>query len=263
MMLDKIVEHKKKEIAVSKLKKPLSFLMKEAARAKRSRGFLRSLQKAGSIHVIAEIKRRSPSKGVLRKIFKPVALARTFEKAGASALSVLTDKKFFGGSPDILKKVHRTTTLPILRKDFILEEYQVYETKQMGADALLLIAAILSKNELASLSSLARRLDLDVLFEVHTPSDIQKILPLKPRLVGINNRDLKTFRVNLETTKRLSRKIPRKCLLVSESGIKTSEDMALLKKWGVRAVLVGESLMKEKNAGCALERLLGKLDDSR
>jgi indole-3-glycerol phosphate synthase len=196
--------------------------------------------------VIAELKRKSPSKGILRKNFDPVKIAQEFERAGAVALSVLTDKKYFGGSSAILKKVRRTTCLPILRKDFILDAYQIYEARAIGADAILLIAAILTKKELADLSALSEKLGLDLLFEVHSLSDIKKILPLKPKIVGINNRDLKTFRVDVKTTRRLIKKIPKGALIVSESGIKSAADLAQVRMCGADAVLIGEGLIGAK-----------------
>ena len=208
--------------------------------------------------VIAEIKRRSPSKGLLSRDFDAVKIARDYKKGGASALSVLTDKKYFGGSADILKKVKKSCSLPVLRKDFILDEYQVYESRLMGAEAILLIARSLSAATLKKLYVLAGKLGLEVVFEVHDAADLKKVLPLRPRLVGINNRDLGDFHVDLDVTRRLAAKVPAGCLLVSESGIAKPEDLADLKKYGVRAVLVGETLMKDKRPAEALKRLLGK-----
>jgi len=262
-ILDKIISEKRKEIEILKKRRPLALLKKKMGPAPARHFFLRALRNNSQPAVIAEIKRRSPSKGLLRNDFRPVKLARDFEAAGASALSVLTDRKFFGGSSQFLKKVRAVTTLPILRKDFILDEYQVYETREMGAHALLLIAATLSHEELEKLSALANRLGLDILFEVHTEAELKKVLRLKPLLIGINNRNLDTFHVSLKTTQRLSKKISRKTMIVSESGIQNAADLVLLQKWGVGAVLVGESLMREKDAKRALQRLLGDPHDSR
>ena len=256
MILDQIVKHKKKEIEFLKNKKRHAGFLKSSSGKRKKHAFYRALSSARGVAVIAEIKRRSPSKGILRKNFDPVALAREFESAGASALSVLTDKKFFGGSLDILKKVRAVTKLPILRKDFILDEAQVREAAEAGADAILLIAAILTRGQLSRLSKFASTLGLDVLFEVHDQKDIQKILPLGPKLVGINNRNLKTFKVDLSTTERLAGFFTKKTLLVSESGIFTRKDIERVNRAGARAVLVGESLMKQKNVGEALSRLL-------
>ncbi len=245
--MDEIVAKKKNEVVTKR----------------KAGSFYRALKQGRGVAVIAEIKRKSPSKGVLRKNFNPVLLARQFEKGGASALSVLTDEKYFGGSIGILKKVRQATGLPILRKDFIIDASQVHESKAIGSDAILLIADILSKKKLASLGRLAARLGLDVLYETHTEKDLKKVLPLKPKILGVNNRDLRTFRVDLKTTEKLAKKIPAGVLLVSESGIRNAADMAKLKKFGVKAVLVGESLMIKKDAGAALKKLIRGSDASR
>ena len=264
MILKKIVENKLKEVRSLKKKKPMRNLLDAVSRLPKKRSFfLEALKKDKPIAVIAEIKQRSPSKGMLRKNFSPVSLAKSFEKSGASALSVLTDEKFFGGSPELLNSVRKETRLPILRKDFIIDAYQVFESRLIGADAILLIAAILSAGKLRRLSVLAKRLGLEVLFEVHTPSDVKKVMPLRPKLVGINNRDLKNFRVNLETTERLSRAFSKNVFLVSESGIQSHSDLLFLKGLGVRAVLVGEALMRQKNVRAGLRKLLGDFHGSR
>ncbi len=258
MILDKIIKHKKIEVRRSKLKNPLSVLKTRVAELPTKKSvFLNALKKGRPVAVIAEIKRKSPSKGILRKNFNPAQIAREFEKSGASALSVLTDRKFFGGSPEILKQVRKAVRLPILRKDFILEEYQVWESRLMGADAILLIACLLSAGKLKSLGALAMRLGLDTLYEAHTAGDVEKILKARPKIIGINNRDLRTFHVDIQVTGKLARRLPKGVLVVSESGIQSQEDLAYLKKLGVKAVLVGESLMKEKNVGKALKKLLG------
>ncbi len=212
--------------------------------------------------VIAEIKRRSPSKGTLCKNFNPVKIALDYERAGASALSVLTDQKYFGGSLEILKKVKKNCALPILRKDFIIDEYQIYETRLIEADAILLIARVLDAKTLKRFHSLAKELGLEVLFEVHDAADLKKVWPLKPQLVGINNRDLSNFRVDLSITQRLASKVPKHCLLVSESGISSAKDLIQLKKYGVKVVLVGETLMKNKKPGEALKQLLNNTEFS-
>ena len=260
MILDRILANKKKEI--DRLKQKSGDHASGHAQTKGGK-FYRALKNKSGIAVIAEIKRKSPSKGILRKNFNPVDLAKQFEKSGASALSVLTDKKYFGGSIEILKKVRKATRLPLLRKDFILDEAQVHETKAIGADAILLIAAILSPGQIAFLSRAALDLGLDVLYEVHTSKDLKKTLPLRPKLLGVNNRDLRTFEVDLKTTEKLSKKVPRGVLLVSESGIRNAADILRLKKNGVKAVLVGESLMREKNPGSALKILLRGTHGSR
>ncbi|MBI4353404.1 MAG: indole-3-glycerol phosphate synthase TrpC [Candidatus Omnitrophica bacterium] len=259
MILDVIVRHKKAEVRAREKKKPLSVLKRQVRALARRKpyGFAAALRKVSPVAVIAEIKKKSPSKGVLRKGFDPARIALQYEKAGAAALSVLTDEKFFGGSLEILKRVRRATGLPLLRKDFILSEYQVWETRLLGADALLLIAGILTRTELRRFSRLAHALGLDCLFEVHTESDLRKVLPLKPRLLGINNRDLRTFKVDLRTTEGLIKRLSlQKTFVVSESGIKTHGDLAWLGKLGVGAVLVGERLMTKPDPGEALREIM-------
>ena len=264
MILEDIIRHKRKELKALKTSRPLEGLKKELSRSKISRGpFLKALRKKNGMAVIAEIKRRSPSKGALCWNFEPVRIARSCQKGGAAALSVLTDRKFFGGSPEILTRVKKSVRIPVLRKDFIVDEYQLFESKKMGADAVLFIVRCLSLDELKNFYALAQKIGLEVLFEVHDEVDLKKISPLKPRLVGVNNRDLSSFKVDLNTTRRLARRVPGGALLVSESGIFEAKQLSQLKKWGVKAALVGESLMKEKDPGLALERLLGKTRDSR
>lgn len=258
-ILDTIVRHKKKEILAAIKRISLETLQAKVASLPKKRPvFLAALKKNRNIAVIAEIKRRSPSKGLLRKNFNPVQIAREYQKAGASALSVLTDSEFFGGSLDILKKVRKTTKLPILRKEFIIDPYQIYEARLAGADAILLIAAILSAAELKQFARLAMSLGLDVLFEAHTAGEVQKILKARPKLIGINNRNLKTFHVDLRTTVKLAARVPKSVYLVAESGIRHREDLDFLRRGGARAVLVGETLMREKSPGAALRKLLGE-----
>ena len=242
---------------MAKNKKSLRRLKAEVSLLpKKKRVFLDRLKQGSGIAVIAEIKKKSPSKGVLRKNFNPVRIAKSYWKGGARALSVLTDRKFFGGSVEILKKVRRVTPLPILRKDFILEEYQVYESRLLGADAVLLIASVLSKKALATLGRLAEKLGMDVLFEAHDGRDLSKILYAKPKMIGINNRSLNHFSVDIKTTEKLARRVPKNVLCVSESGIQTNQDLIYLKSLGIKAVLVGEGLMKAKNIESALRKLL-------
>lgn len=260
MILDKIVRYKKIEVA--KLKAGRGFeALKEKALGLPCRGhyFADSLAKGEGITVIAEIKKKSPSKGILRPDFDAEWIARQYEKGGASALSVLTDRRFFAGSPDILKRVRQVTVLPLLRKEFIIDEAQIYESKVLGADAILLIARILTPAKLKSFSALAESLGLDILFEIHDEADWLKIKSLKPLLVGINNRDLETFKVDLETTGRLAKKINHAGVLVAESGIASPEDVARIKTYGAKSILVGESLIRQNNPGMALRSLLKKV----
>lgn len=258
-ILTDIVRHKKKEIAGLKNKKPLKALKEEAVMQpfKKSR-FLDALRKKKPVAVIAEIKKKSPSKGVLRKNFNPAKIAQAYQKGGAAALSVLTDRKFFDGSNENLLAARKAVKLPILRKDFIIDEYQIWEAKAIGADAILLIASILKASVMRKFYALAQRLGLDVLFEIHSRAELKKIEPLKPKLIGINNRNLKTFSVDLSVTRELAPLIKNKAFIVSESGIHSHLDLLMLKGFNAKAVLVGESLMREKNVTQALKRLLGK-----
>ena len=257
-ILSEILAHKRREVRASMKRLPLDFVKTAALALPRKKNvFRKALRASKKIGVIAEIKHRSPSKGLLRKDFDPARIAKQYDKAGAAALSVLTDKKYFGGSPEFLVRVKRVTSLPVLRKDFILEDYQVYESRLLGADAILLIAGALSTGKMRSLYKTAKQLGLDVLFEVHSTVELKKVLPLKPTILGVNNRDLRTFKVDLKVTRELSRMIPRSILLVSESGIGSAADLRGLSAFGVRAVLVGEGLVREKNPGTALKRLLG------
>ena len=256
MILDRIVKYKKRFVLALKKKTPFRLLKKQVRALPRKKTmFLKALSQTSPVAVIAEIKRRSPSKGILKKGFDPVRLARALDRGGAPALSVLTDEKFFGGSTGVLRKIRAVTRLPILRKDFIVDEYQVWESRLIGADAVLLIAAVLSAGEIKKFSAVARRLGHDVLLEVNTEADAQKALKIRARLVGINNRDLGTFRVGLSATRRLARRFPESVYLVSESGIQNHDDLIYLKACGVRAVLVGESLMKHRDPGAALKEL--------
>ena len=264
MILDDIIRDKKNEVRRQKKIRPPHVLKKECrGLPKRKNIFLSALKRGKDIAVIAEIKKRSPSQGLLCRNFDAPKIARAYARNGASALSVLTDNKYFGGSSELFQKVRKNSSLPILRKDFIVDEYQLYESRLLGADAVLLIARVLSGKSMRKFYGLCKQLGLEALFEVHDEADLKKVLPLKARLVGINNRDLATFRVDLNVTKRLARDIPRTCLVVSESGITSGDDLAVLKKYGVKAVLAGEMLMKASDPGRALKRLLGKARGSR
>lgn len=258
-LLREILRNKKREVAASKKALP-EILARKAALAlpKKKPSFAPALRRGRPLAVIAEIKRRSPSKGLLRRDFDPARLARQYKRGGASALSVLTDRRYFGGAPEFIRRAKTASGLPVLRKDFIVSEYQVYESRLLGADAILLIAAALDRRTMAALYRAATRLGLDTLFEVHTAAELEKVRPLRPRLLGVNNRDLRTFRVDLAVSEKLSGLIPKSALFVSESGIGLPEDLKRLRRCGARAALVGESLMTEKDPGRALKRLLGK-----
>ncbi|MGQ9591965.1 MAG: indole-3-glycerol phosphate synthase TrpC, partial [Planctomycetota bacterium] len=208
--------------------------------------------------VIAEVKRASPSRGEIRADFVPEAIAASYERAGAAAISVLTDERYFGGRLEHLEAVRRAVRVPVLRKDFILREYQVWESRAAGADAILLIlAAVREDRALAELAARAEELGMDVLWEIHDREELRRVLRFGPRLVGVNNRDLRTFEVSLETTKSLVPELPREVFAVSESGFSSAREIEEVFRAGARGFLVGESLLREADPGGALSRLLG------
>jgi indole-3-glycerol phosphate synthase len=258
MILDEIVAYKKEELAETKRGTPLADQKKKAADAGPTRGFGAALSTTGGIKLIAEVKKASPSKGVIREDFDPVRIAATYQEAGATCLSVLTEKKYFQGSLEYLGAVRRAVGLPLLRKDFIIDEYQIYEARAAGADAILLIAACLDWRQLEDCLGVAGNLGLDVLVESHTYPELDKSLLAGARIVGINNRDLTSFKVSLQTTFDLLKDIPDDRVVVSESGIQSRDDVVRLEKAGVDAVLVGESLMREKDIGKKVKELLGR-----
>jgi indole-3-glycerol phosphate synthase len=236
--------------------------MERRAESHIPRGFRRSLEIAGRTRpaVIAELKKASPSRGIIRAAFDPLKLARELENAGASALSVLTDEEYFQGSLENLRLASSATKLPCLRKDFIVDEFQILEARANCADAILLIVAALSQNELANLASHARQYDLDVLCEVHDEEELRCAIDAGFDLIGVNSRDLRTFQVNLQTAFRLAEKMPANILRVAESGINSSSDIKQLREAGYGAFLIGESLMKAESPGRALRELLGASD---
>ncbi len=258
-LLDEILAHKRDELAQRKQKiSEASFL--EMARENPSPGGFRGALQAAIAQdrpaVIAELKRASPSRGILREDFEPASLAGGYQRGGAAALSVLTDAHYFKGSGVILELARRGSTLPILRKDFILEPYQVYESCAMGASAMLLIVAALPDDELRELRQLARSFGLDVLVEVHDEAELARAADLQADLIGINNRNLQTFEVTLDTTLRLALLAPDDCLLVAESGIRCSQDISQIRAGGVHAFLIGETLMRADDPGAELAQLL-------
>ena len=240
-ILDKIVADKKREVELQKRAVPFT-LLKESLAQHKPLDFKSALSGTG-IKLIAEIKKASPSKGLLCSDFKPVETAQIYEKSGAAAISVLTEVNHFQGNLEHLKDIREKVNLPLLRKDFIFDEYQVYETAVSGADALLLIADILNKKELANLLNLSHSLGLACLVEIHDRSELEKALQSGAEIIGINNRDLKTFATDLETTRSLRDFVPRGKIVVSESGIKNHGDMKILEAWGINAALVGEALV--------------------
>ncbi|MEO6277681.1 indole-3-glycerol phosphate synthase TrpC [Roseateles sp.] len=258
-ILNKIVEVKWEEIAAVKLKRSLASQREEAEARKPERlGFERSLRAtiaAGHAAVIAEIKKASPSKGVLREDFKPAEIAETYARNGAACLSVLTDERFFQGSVAYLQQARAACELPVLRKDFMVDEYQVMEAGAMGADCILLIAACLADTQMADLEAAAFALGLDVLVEVHDGDELGRALKLKTPLVGINNRNLRTFDVTLDTTLGLLSRVPADRLLVTESGILGAADVQRMRAANVNAFLVGEAFMRAPDPGQALANL--------
>ena len=258
-ILETIVSHKRTEIASRKVGLPLPALLGGLSDAQPPRNFAEALVSSArpAPRVIAEIKRRSPSKGALRPELDPVELARIYEQNGASAISVLTDQRFFGGSLDDLRAVRMSTALPLLRKDFVVDPYQVYEARISGADAILLIAAILTTEQIASYGALAAELGMAALVEVHNQAEMTSALNAKASLIGINNRDLHTFNVTLDTTRALRPLIPPGTILVSESGIHTEADRESLRMLGVDALLIGESLLVSADVAQATRLMCG------
>jgi indole-3-glycerol phosphate synthase len=257
-ILDKIVAVKREEVATALKQKPLSMVRADAESRVLTRDFegaMRAKLAAGQAAVIAEIKKASPSKGVLRSEFIPADIAQSYAEYGAACLSVLTDKQFFQGSVDYLKQARASCDLPVLRKDFMIDVYQVYEARAMGADAILLIAACLDDQQMSDMEAVARSLDMAVLVEVHDREELSRALKLKTRLVGINNRNLKTFEVSLQTTLDMLPDVPADRLLVTESGIQTSQDVARMRAAQVHAFLVGEAFMRADEPGEALAKI--------
>lgn len=257
--LDKIIDYKREELKARKEKIPygaLKMQLQHIQNMSGSKDFKGALTGNG-IKVIAEIKKASPSKGVIRENFDHLDIAESYEKGGAAALSVLTDSHFFQGDIEYLSQVRHVVGLPLLRKDFIIDEYQVVEAKVYRADAILLIATVLSEEELKFLYQLSCSLDLDVLMEVHDMKDLKKALNVGAEIIGINNRDLKEFNTDINTTVELAREIPDDKIIVSESGINTRADVDMLIKGGADAFLIGEAFMREPDPGAKLRELIG------
>ena len=257
MILQKIVENKREEVARQKEILPLGELRQMLADRPPTRDFEGAIRDRGCA-VIAEVKRSSPSKGRIREDFDPVGIAGIYEDNGASAISILTERKFFEGNAAYVPQISSVVGLPLLRKDFIIDPYQINETRVLGADALLLIARLLEAGELRDFLGLASELGLAALVEVHDAADMEKAVSSGARIVGINNRDLATFRTDLEVSIRLARMVPKGVTVVSESGIDSRGDIEKLMEAGIHAFLVGESLMREKDVGKKLRELMGK-----
>jgi indole-3-glycerol phosphate synthase len=259
-ILDKIVAVKREEVAAATQRKSLAAVRFDAESRVLTRDFVGALRAkiaAGQAAVIAEVKKASPSKGVLREDFIPADIAQSYAEFGAACLSVLTDQQFFQGCVDYLKQARASCQLPVLRKDFMVDAYQIYESRAMGADAILLIASCLDDAQMKDFEQIAGSLDMAVLVEVHDATELARALKLKTQLVGVNNRNLKTFEVSLDTTLTLMRDIPKDHLLVCESGIHTRDDVLRMGAAGVNAFLVGEAFMRAKEPGEALAKLFG------
>lgn len=257
-ILRKILSRKLEEITDACEKTSLRQVSQLAADATAPRGFIEALQNritAGDPAIIAEIKKASPSKGVIRENFDPAAIAKSYQDGGAACLSVLTDRDFFQGAPEYLQAARSACDLPVIRKDFIVDEYQVYEARAMNADCILLIVAALGDAQMAELNGLAIHLGMDVLIEAHDAEELERALAVSPSLVGINNRDLRTFDVSLDTTLDLLKQIPDDCLVVTESGILTTEDVAVMREKEVNAFLVGEAFMRAEDPGTKMREL--------
>jgi len=243
-ILERIITTKRVEVARLRARVEIAELRRQALAMPNPRSLVDRLKLGAPLALIAEIKKASPSKGVIEPDFRPLDMARAYENAGASGLSVLTDETYFQGGNHVLQAVREVTELPLLRKDFIIDEAQVWEARLIGADAILLIAAALDDERLRLLYETAREAQLDVLMEVHTVAEANRVAPLGPKLVGVNNRDLNTFTVDLSQTESVARALPKDVLLVSESGLATPEDVARVHQAGARAILVGETLMR-------------------
>lgn len=257
-VLSQIIEHKRVEIAEAKRARPVESLRERLDAAPPVRDFVAALRSKTDIALIAEVKKASPSAGLIRADFDPVSIAQTYERHGAACLSVLTDERFFQGHLDYLKAVRQAVRIPVLRKDFIIDRYQVTEARAAGADCILLIAECLDDCHLRDLYFYASELGMESLIEIYDPENLERVLKLDPPLVGVNNRDLRTFVTDLDHTVSLAARLPATTLLVSESGIRSREDVDRLKAGGAGAILVGETLMRSDDIGKAVDELLGR-----
>jgi indole-3-glycerol phosphate synthase len=264
MILNDILLHKRKDLEELKQRMPLQRLQRiiEKTERPKPRSFRHAILGTRHLNIIAELKKASPSEGVLRENFQPLRIASLYEYAGACAISVLTEPHFFKGRPSYLKTVRQVTKLPILRKDFIFDRFQLYETAILEADAFLLIASILSEEELRDLIGLGKELHMEALVEVHSDAELKKAVEAGATIIGINNRDLKTLKVNPDRAKQMIPHIPKGTAIVVESGLSTHEELMTYKSLGAHAFLIGSALMKSKDIAATLQKLLGKKEAS-
>jgi indole-3-glycerol phosphate synthase len=258
MILDKIVDYKIKKIEEEKKITSIDEILSKLDNCSQKRDFEKAMADKKELNIIAEVKKASPSKGIIKEAFDPIYIAKEYEKNNVSAVSVLTEDKFFQGNNEYLSEIKKITSVPILRKDFIIDSYQIYQSKLLGADAILLIAAILSKDKLTKFQNIAREIELDCLVEVHDETELDMVLNTETKIIGINNRDLKTFKTDIKTTEKLMKLIPKDKIIISESGINTRNDIKFLEDLGVNGVLIGESLMRSKYINEKLDELRGR-----
>lgn len=256
-ILAEICHKKAAHVAIKRKEVPQVLLEEMIKAAEKPRGFINALKKSSAPAIIAEIKKASPSVGVIRADFDPVKIAGTYELNGAACLSILTDEPYFQGRDDYIAEVKKSCTLPVLRKDFMIDPYQIYESRALGADCILLIMAALNNDDALRMNGIAHDLGMDVLVEVHDEAELRAALELAPAMIGINNRNLKTLEVDLQTSHTLSKMIPEGVLKVAESGISTPENIRALQAAGFGAFLVGESLMRQDDIGAVLTKLRG------
>lgn len=257
MILDTIIEHKRKELQIEQEQIPLDTLKSKIPNLPSTKDFKLAIAQSDSINLIAEVKKKSPSKGIIREDFEPIGIAKTYAENGASAISVLTDVRFFDGSLDYLTAIREEVNVPLLRKDFTIDPYHIYQARAAGADAVLLIVAALRRDQLRQFVDIATSLSMASLVEVHTEEELDIALDIGAEIIGINNRDLRTFNTDLATTYKLRESIPSGKVVVSESGIYTRADVESLREVGVNAILVGESLMRSSDIGEQVRELIG------